>query len=79
VTKEVKIVTPILPFEVQSGSALTHMRMQPIKEGSALLLYNNQDNIWKYTVATNNWSIVAKTLRLNQAPLVIKAPKFSCP
>ena len=79
VTKEVKIVTPILPFEVPSGSALAHMRMQSIKEGSALLLYNDQNNIWKYTVANNSWNIVAKTLMLHQVPLVIKATKLSCP
>jgi hypothetical protein len=79
VTKEVKIVTPILPFEVQSGSALLHMRMQSIKGGSALLLYNDQNNIWKYTVANNSWNIVAKTLMLHQVPLVIKATKLSCP
>jgi hypothetical protein len=78
-TKEVKTVTPLLPPEVSSGIGIPHMQMLPINDGSELLLYGDNSNIWKYAVANNKWDIRANILISRWKPLVIKAPKLYCP
>jgi hypothetical protein len=79
VTNEVKMVTPILPPEVPSGVGQPNMEMMSIRDGSELLLYGDQTNIWKYTVANNKWEITANILISRSKPLVIKAPTLACP
>jgi hypothetical protein len=50
VTKEVKMITPILPPEVPYGVGFNNLEMLAIREGSELLLYGDNSNIWKYSV-----------------------------
>jgi hypothetical protein len=78
-TKEVKTVTPLLPPEVSSGIGIRHMQLLAINDGSELLLYGDNSNIWKYVVANNKWEITANILISRWKPLVIKAPKLYCP
>ena len=79
VTKEVKTVTTLLPPEVSSGIGIPHMQLLAINDGSELLLYGDNSNIWKYAVANNKWDIRANILISRWKPLVIKAPKLYCP
>jgi hypothetical protein len=73
------MVTPILPPEVPYGVGIPNLEMLAIRDGSELLLYGDNTNIWKYSVAKNSWEITGHILLSRVSPLVIVAPDLYCP
>jgi hypothetical protein len=79
VTKEVKMVTPILPPEATYRVGYPNLELLAIRDGTELLLYGDNSNIWKYSVAKNSWEMAGQILLSRDRPLVIEAPGLHCP
>jgi hypothetical protein len=73
------MVTPILPPEALYGYGFPNLELRAIRDGSELLLYGDNTNIWKYSVAKNSWDIAGHILLSRDRPLVIEAPGLHCP
>ena len=73
------MVTPILPPEVPYGVGIPNLEMLAIRDGSELLLYGDNSNIWKYSVAKNSWEMAGHILLGRDRPLVIESPGLHCP
>jgi len=73
------MVSPILPPGVPYGFGMFDLEMLAIRDGSELLLYGDNTNIWKYSVAENKWEVIANLLMNHDRPLVIKVRNIFCP
>jgi len=60
-TRQVELLWDEIPPEVGASHGLDAAEVLPINDGSELILYGGSDGsttdeIWKYTVETNNWT-----------------------
>jgi hypothetical protein len=79
----VEPVSDELPAEEGATQGLSHSQMIPIKDGSEFMFYggfkgSHHKGIWKYIVATNNWTRVGSTLVARGEHIALPVTGIDC-